>query len=131
MEHINQTPQTCYIINLRTSLWLDEHICQLVIQFAKLVVISLNKIFSLMKWQSITVNLVFSRNTRFEAICKAVWLPQMSVIFETSLNLGSLSNSLSYISSLVEGMARCSTFALGLATTLVLQSSPTHVYSLP
>lgn len=68
-------------------------------EFTKLVLMSPDKIFSWMKWQSISICLVLSRNTELEAMWKATWLSQIRVIDKISTNLRSLSSCFSHTSS--------------------------------
>ena len=87
-------------------------------ELTKLVVTHPDAIFSLMKWQSTSMCLVFSWKTKLDAICKAAWLLQMSFICSSFPNLNSRRRCFSYMSSHVARViARYSTSALDLATT--------------
>jgi len=82
------------------------------------VLISLDTIFSRIKWQSISICLVLSWKTRFELIWRAIWLS--SVIWMTSPNYNSLSNYLSQISlQVIEAVILYSTFTLDPAVTFL------------
>ena len=70
-------------------------------EFTKLVVMSPDRIFYLMKWQSTSVCLVLSWKSRLEAMCSAAWLSQISAICLISPNWSSLKSCLIEISSYV------------------------------
>ena len=87
-------------------------------ELTKLVTMRPENIFSLIKWQSTSMCLVLSWNTRLDAIWSAAWLSRMTFIFAPPPNFNSCNNCFNHTNSHVaRAIARYSASALDLETT--------------